>query len=116
MRQANPIYTAGGVGDAVMGWTNKRRWYRSGGAGVAGKPSNWWPNPLVGGRGIRQRPGAGERRSQRPDGDAAVFRNAIPGAKSLALYRQCSGEERSGCRARPPLGQRPRTGIYSRHR
>src|ERR1035437_5277765 len=44
MRQANPIYTGGGVGDAVMGWTNKHRWYRSGGAGVAGKSSNWWPN------------------------------------------------------------------------
>src|SRR5664279_2346426 len=44
MRQANTICTAAGVGDAVMGWTNKRRWYRSGGAGVAGKLSNWWPN------------------------------------------------------------------------
>jgi hypothetical protein len=44
MRQANPIYTVGGVGDAVMGWANKRRWYRSGGAGVAGKPSKRWPN------------------------------------------------------------------------
>src|ERR1035437_6416748 len=44
MRQANPIYTAARVGDAVMGWTNKRRWYRSGGGGVAGKLSNWWPN------------------------------------------------------------------------
>lgn len=44
MRQANPIYTAARVGDALMGWTNKRRWYRSGGGGVAGKLSNWWPN------------------------------------------------------------------------
>ena len=40
MRQANTICTAAGIGDAVMGWTNKGRWYRSGGAGVAGKPSN----------------------------------------------------------------------------
>ena len=44
MRQANPIYTAARVGDAVMGWTNQRKWYRSGGGGVAGKLSNWWPN------------------------------------------------------------------------
>src|ERR1035437_5590426 len=40
MRQANTMCTAAGIGDAVMGWTNKGRWYRSGGAGVAGKPSN----------------------------------------------------------------------------